>query len=43
MICDPLTAAKRNVHGVPEEKVLEMFRNMEPLPPHYNVVYENSL
>ncbi len=35
--CDPLIAARRNVHGVPVETVLNMARSFDPLPPWWNV------
>lgn len=38
-IIDPLLAARRNVHGVPEGKVIEMAKGMEAVPPWWKVTY----
>lgn len=39
MVCDPVKAAKRNTHGVPENIVIGMHNSIEPLPSWWNVKY----
>lgn len=39
VLCDPSKAAERNTHGVPVEKVLEMAKSFEPVPPWWKVRY----
>lgn len=33
IVCEPSKAAKRNTHGVPEAKILEMYKNYEKCLP----------
>ena len=36
IVCEPSQAARRNTHGVPEEKVMEMYKNYEECLPWWN-------
>lgn len=38
LLCDPVAAAKRNVHGVPEDRVVKMdhYLRLEKLPPWWS-------
>lgn len=37
LVCDPVKAFQRNIHGVPIELVKSMAISFEPLPPWWNV------
>lgn len=38
-VCSPETATRRGVHGVPPQKVEEMAKSFDPLPPWWKVRY----